>query len=36
MCLHPHNTVRAVFEALDSIESPADVAARRGVAFYRV
>lgn len=33
---HPHNTVRACFEALESIRSPADVAAARGVTVYRI
>jgi small subunit ribosomal protein S5 len=33
---HPHNTVRAAFEAFESVESPADVAARRGCSVYRL
>lgn len=33
---HPHNTVRATFEALESVESPADVASRRGVSVFRI
>ena len=33
---HPHNTVRATFEALESVQSPADIAAKRGVAVYRI
>jgi small subunit ribosomal protein S5 len=33
---HPHNTVRACFEALERIQSPADVAAARGVTVYRI
>mmetsp|Transcript_6712 Transcript_6712/g.17182 ORF Transcript_6712/g.17182 Transcript_6712/m.17182 type:complete len:87 (+) Transcript_6712:2-262(+) len=33
---HPHNTVRAVFEALERIQSPADIAATRGVTVYRI
>ena len=33
---HPHNTVRACFEALERVQSPADVAAARGVTVYRI
>jgi small subunit ribosomal protein S5 len=33
---HPHNTVRAVFEAFASMQSPADVAARRGMKVFQV
>jgi len=33
---HPHNTVRACFEALERIKSPADVAAARGATVYRI
>jgi small subunit ribosomal protein S5 len=33
---HPHNTVRAVFAALESVESPEDVATRTGATVYRI
>jgi small subunit ribosomal protein S5 len=33
---HPHNTVRAVFEALASMQSPGSVAARRGMKVFQV
>lgn len=33
---HPLNTVRATFEALESVQSPSDVAARRGCTVYRI
>jgi len=33
---HPHNTVRAVFAALESVESPEDVATRTGATIYRI
>jgi small subunit ribosomal protein S5 len=33
---HPHNTVRAVFAALESVESPEDVARRTGSMVFRV
>jgi small subunit ribosomal protein S5 len=33
---HPINTVRAVFDALSQVQSPEDVADRRGVTVYRV
>ena len=33
---HPHNTVRAVFAALEAVESPEDVARRTGSMIYRV
>jgi small subunit ribosomal protein S5 len=33
---HPHNTVRACFEALERVQSPADVAAARGVTVYMI
>lgn len=33
---HPHNTVRAVFAALEAVESPEDVATRTGATVYRV
>jgi len=33
---HPHNTVRAVFAALETVESPEDVARRTGSHIYRV
>lgn len=33
---HPLNTVRACFEALESIQSPADIAAARGATVYRI
>ncbi|OUS43287.1 ribosomal protein S5, C-terminal domain-domain-containing protein [Ostreococcus tauri] len=32
---HPHNTVRAVFDALEAVESPEDVAERTGMNIYR-
>ena len=33
---HPHNTVRAVFAALEAVESPEDVARRTGSMVFRV
>ena len=33
---HPHNTVRAVFAALEAVESPEDVARRTGSHIYRI
>ena len=33
---HPMNTVRAVFDALSQVESPEDVAERRGVNVFRI
>lgn len=33
---HPHNTVRAVFAALEAVESPEDVATRTGATVYRI
>jgi len=33
---HPHNTVRAVFEALESVTSPAEIAERRDATVYRI
>ena len=33
---HPHNTVRAVFEAFERMQTPAAVAARRGMKVYQV
>ena len=33
---HPINTVRAVFDALSQVESPEDVAERRGVSVFRI